>query len=114
MIECTLCTSCWRKSSRRGKNSAKDDSAGRRDKDGVNAVLVGADEMDNPSESISSDDKLEIAATAKEVVLDHHIFDSDLGWKKSESMSHPTLRLVVSTSDSEFRCPLVVCFVEYS
>ena len=41
-------------------------------------------------------------AESKPVVLDHHIFDSDTGWKKCESMSHPSLRLRLRTDEKDY------------
>ena len=37
-----------------------------------------------------------------EVILDHHIFDTHDGWRKAESMSHPTLNLQLSTDPSDY------------
>ena len=42
------------------------------------------------------------SAEPKPIILDHHIFDSKNGWKRSESMSHPTLRLRVATDASDY------------
>jgi hypothetical protein len=47
-----------------------------------------------------------------EIVLDHHIFNSQDGWKKSESMPHPTLKLVLTTDASDYKhigvgCPQI-------
>lgn len=36
------------------------------------------------------------------VVLDHHIFKSNEGWRKSESMRHPMLQLQVTTNESDY------------
>ena len=36
------------------------------------------------------------------IVLDHHIFDSRNGWRKSESMAHPTLRLRLTTEAADY------------
>ena len=48
----------------------------------------------------------------KEIVLDHHIFHSQGGWKKAESLPHPTLHLKLTTDDSDYNhinaaCPKV-------
>ena len=40
--------------------------------------------------------------SASPVTLDHHIFDTKNGWKKSESMAHPTLRLCISTDSEDY------------
>ena len=36
------------------------------------------------------------------IILDHHIFDSKNGWRRSESMAHPSLRLRVSTEQEDY------------
>ena len=38
------------------------------------------------------------------IILDHHIFDSKSGWRRSESMAHPSLRLRVSTEQEDYNC----------
>ena len=48
----------------------------------------------------------------KRFVLDHHIFDSQKGWTRAESMEHPTLRLRLSVDEEEYKhtglsCPNV-------
>ena len=37
------------------------------------------------------------------IVLDHHIFDSKQGWRQAKSMSHPTLRLQLTTDASDYQ-----------
>ncbi len=37
------------------------------------------------------------------IVLDHHIFLSKEGWKKAESMAHPTLRLRLTTEKKDYK-----------
>ena len=37
------------------------------------------------------------------IVLDHHIFQSKEGWKKAESMAHPTLRLRLTTEKEDYK-----------
>ena len=83
MIERTLCTSCWRKNNPR---QPKEASVGGKS-DEVSALLLGSIET---VESVLSacEDSLDCVS---EIVLDHHIYDSVAGWKRSESMPHPTL-----------------------
>ncbi len=50
-----------------------------------------------------------VASEVNEVVLDHHIFDSVDGWRKAESMPHPTLRLRVSTDPSDYQQLSIPC-----
>ena len=50
-----------------------------------------------------------------EVILDHYIFKSQEGWQKSESMSHPTLKLLATTVESDYnhlgiKCPKIQSF----
>ena len=39
----------------------------------------------------------------EEIVLDHHIFMSQDGWRKAESMDHPTLRLRLTTDKRDYQ-----------
>ena len=36
------------------------------------------------------------------IVLDHHLFDTKRGWRRAESMSHPTLRLRVEADKRDY------------
>ena len=94
MIERTLCTSCWKKNNPRQQKEI----AGGSKSDEVNTLLLGSIET---VESVSSVCEKSLDCVS-EVVLDHHIFDSAEGWKKSESMPHPTLRLKLSTDTSDY------------
>ena len=96
MIECTLCLLCWRKSNPKRERAPKDDRPG----DETSALLVGGITSvtavsDFESSGISSH-------SVDEIVLDHHIFHSQDGWKKSESLPHPTLRLLLTTDASDY------------
>ena len=42
------------------------------------------------------------AVSTQPTLLDHHIFDTKNGWKRAESMTHPTLRLRVTTDASGY------------
>ena len=44
-----------------------------------------------------------------EIILDHHIFNSRDGWKKSESMPHPILKLVLTTDPNDYAHTGVEC-----
>ena len=62
---------------------------------------------DPPSETVTSASGLseEIAVSTSgptPVVLDHHIFDYKNGWRRSESMAHPSLRLRLSTERGDY------------
>ena len=52
-----------------------------------------------PLESAAVDNSLKISA----VILDHHIFKSQDGWKRAESMAHPTLRLRINTEKEDYK-----------
>ena len=64
---------------------------------------------DSPtSRSVSND----LTVAAQEITLDHHIFESNEGWRRAESMSHPTLRLRITAHDQDYEhfggsCPQV-------
>ena len=57
----------------------------------------------------NSDDPDVVAAQSSEctrpqpVLLDHRIFDSRNGWRRAESMAHPTLRLRISTEAGDYK-----------
>ena len=59
----------------------------------MNALLIGG---------MADGHRMREDHDTKEVLLDHHIFGSHRGWKKCESMSHPTLRLCLSTKGSDY------------
>ena len=112
MVECALCLPCWKKNNpKRGKGSADTSSH-----DETSALLIGGITTVTPipadmleTSGIGSCSTLD---SGKEIVLDHHIFDSHDGWKKTESMPHPTLRLQVSTDASDYdhinaTCPTI-------
>ena len=103
-IECTLCLPCWKKSNPRKDKSPKDDKM--TDETGALVLIGGISSVtavsDLESSGISSHGR-------KEIVLDHHIFNSQDGWKKSESMPHPTLKLVLTTDASDYEYIGVGC-----
>ena len=112
-VECTLCYPCWRKNNpKRGKGSKGPND--NRPADETSALLVGGitavtSISDCESSSISSRDN---PHGGKEIILDHHIFNSQDGWKKSESLPHPTLRLQLTADASDYNhigamCPSV-------
>ena len=106
-IECNFCFPCWKKNNpRRGKGS-NDDRPG----DETSTLLVGGiaavtSISDIESSGISSRGN---PHGGEEIVLDHHIFHSQDGWKKSESMPHPTLRLQLTADDSDYSHIGAVC-----
>ena len=73
-------------------------------------VLVGAL---TPVTAISDFESSGISSQNRdEIILDHHIFNSHDEWKKSESMPHPTLKLVLTTDPSDYNrigidCPKI-------
>ena len=104
-IECTYCHPCWKKS--RPNRASKDDCSG----DETSALIIGTIAEDTPITDVESSGICSHATSheAKEIVLDHHIFHSQDGWKKSESLPHPTLRLQLTTDDSDYRHTSAVC-----
>ena len=94
-IECSLCSSCYKQSRprpRNGSKGAKSDSS----KDEASALLIG---------SVTSREVDGLALNSSEhgqVKLDHFIFDSADGWKRSESMCHPTLQLEISVDRTDY------------
>ena len=108
MIEITCCMPCWKKNNPRRWKGSTDDSS----RDETSALLVGgitaitsvSDTLESSGISSSSS-----PGGRKEIVLDHHIFDSHEGWKKSESMPHPTLRLQLSTDATDYNHTNAIC-----
>ena len=116
MMEYSLCLPCWRKSNPKKGKATKDSS--RRtyvSKDETSMIVIGAMSY-NPvidSSVVPPDKKNKPHQDLQEIVLDHHIFHSPDGWKKSESMAHPTLRLRLTTNHADYdhigaACPSVV------
>ena len=98
-IECVLCIKCHRKS-----KASKDKSrpVPKNAADETSALLVGTL---SSKQSMSSDIGSVRARTqsyGNGHVLDHYIFDSADGWKQSESMVHPTLRLHITVQKEDY------------
>ena len=54
--------------------------------------------------TVTEADTGDVAAIAsKQVILDHHLFDTKRGWQRAESMSHPTLRLKVEADERDYK-----------
>ena len=107
-VECSLCLPCWKKKNpKKPKNPKPEPTA---DADETSALIVGevaavTDTQDESSAIMSQ-------KRGDEIVLDHHIFSTKEGWKKSESMPHPTLKLVLTADESNYNqigvsCPKV-------
>ena len=110
-IECTLCLPCWKKS-----NPRKDKTKQPKEKDDKTTDETGALVLIGGISSVKSISDFESSGISShrrnEIVLDHHIFNSQDGWKKSESMPHPTLKLVLTTDASDYErigvgCPQI-------
>lgn len=100
MIECSVCLKCWRNNRKNAPAKSHQNEVA----DETSALLIGAAEM--PQESMSSLS----CPTSSEIILGHHIFDSSEGWKKAESMQHPTLKLRMSVDVTDYeqvgaKCP---------
>ena len=116
MMEYSLCLPCWRKSNPKKGKATKDSS--RRtyvSKDETSVIVIGAMSY-NPaidSSVVPPDKENKPHQDLQETVLDHHIFHSPDGWKRSESMVHPTLRLRLTTTHADYdhigaACPSVM------
>ena len=130
MIEVSQCLSCWKKTHTKDKKKTKPRDDHKQEDDETGALLIGAVETPRASCGVmrkytllgtnnevhgeyldmSSDERDEeepepptIAAVSSPVVIDHHLFDSKNGWKRAESMTHPTLRLRVTTEASDYK-----------
>ena len=73
--------------------------------------VIAASSPDPPDEiatSFGSSEEIAISSSGPSpVVLDHHIFDYKNGWRRSESMAHPSLRLRLSTDREDYNQVLV-------
>jgi len=107
-VECSLCLPCWKKKNPKKPKNPKSESTA--DADETSALIVGevaaVTDTQNKSSAIMSQKR------GDEIVLDHHIFSTKEGWKKSESMPHPTLKLVLTADESNYNqigvsCPKV-------
>ena len=109
MIECSLCLPCWKKANQQ-KKMMKTPREGRRNDgsasitDETSALLIGAiaDVPTNEPNNVTTKRYVSTTKNTKPIPLDHHIFDSRNGWRKSESMTHPTLRLRVATDAADY------------
>ena len=108
MIECTLCLKCWkitntwRREFKQGPNNNQVYGT-----DETSALLIGAAEVGAEKRLSTTKNP-----TNNAIVLDHHIFDSSEGWKKAESMQHPTLKLRINVDTTDYehvgvKCPNV-------
>ena len=104
MIECSLCLPCWKKASPRRGKTPKDEHPG----DETSALLIGGITSVTPISAIELSGtslrgkSVHDGASTKKIILDHHIFHSGDGWRKSESLSRPTLRLCVTTDVQDY------------
>ena len=95
-VECTLCHPCWKK--KQSKPVKGDQPV-----DEASALFIGAITEAEPILQVESSICSNITSHGgKEIILDHHIFHSQDGWKKAESLPHPTLRLKLATDDSDY------------
>ena len=100
MTERSQCYPCWKKSDPKRNKTPSDDTT----RDETSALLIGGVTVTSISDTLESSgiSSGSLSRDDKQIVLDHHIFDSHDGWKKSESMPHPTLRLTLSTNASDY------------
>ena len=78
-IEVTMSLPCWKKANpKKGKTTADN----KEDETGALLLIRGISSTELVDSQVAV---IEI----KEIILDHHIFHSKKGWRKSESMPHP-------------------------
>ena len=66
--------------------------------DEANKIIIGSMECSTQGKpACVSSVQSKTPSNGGEVILDHYIFKSNVGRRKSESMRHPTLSLGVST-----------------
>ena len=95
-----FCPECFNK-----QHAKQDDYKGNSESSAITS-FIGA--IETNSSSVGSTTRPDSATCRQPVKLDHHIFTAN-GWRKALTLNHPTLRLRVSTQNtdySEFRIPL--------
>ena len=114
MVERTLCLSCWKKANPRQDRRKKREEPQKHDADETSALFVGALSLQPAEQNTNSDSHVSSMSleSGRKVTLAHHIFDSDNGWKRAESMQHPTLKLRVTVKAGDYKkfrmpCPKV-------
>ena len=105
-IEVTLYFPCWKKANPRKEKGSSDTSKNHSLKDETSALLVGEITNVPNVETAGVNSRKTFINTPRagknEIILDHHIFHSEDGWKKSESMAHPTLKLCLTTEPEDY------------
>ena len=125
-VERTVCLPCWKKANQPRSRRKKEEDRRQNDPDETGALLVGALSSPAPVSSVEDEHQqspsvssltsatdepargFSVSATSlgdgrKQVTLAHHIFDSDSGWKRAESMQHPTLTLRVAVKAVDYK-----------
>lgn len=101
MVECTLCLPCWKASHpRRNKSKRlynKDQPRQAEFANETGAVMIGA--CENKTSEILT---IRNACAQKPIILDHLIFENDIGWKVMEKMQHPTINLQLQVDDYDY------------
>ncbi len=72
-------------------------------KDTLGNIQFPARSIEEMEENVATVTSNHITSEKREIVLDHHIFRSHEGWKRAESMSHPTLRLRLTTEKDDYK-----------
>jgi hypothetical protein len=86
LVEQRFCLSCWRKHNSNRLTVNSKSNITNSDKDTAGAIAIGC---------IG-------AIPTKPIVLAHMLFDATHGWKRIESMQHPTLELTVSIDADDY------------
>ena len=117
MIERTVCLPCWKKANPpRPPRRQKDEERKSNNTDETSALLIGA--LSSPAQPVDQEQRTpqvvpeshvsSLENGRKKVTLAHHIFDSDSGWKRAESMQHPTLTLRVAVKAVDYKVQYAV------
>ena len=117
-IERDMCFKCWKKSnppkgkgSQDKKNPPHDETSALQNN--ATDLMIGTiDHLKKDTKQRNCCSMESSALQDKRFVLDHHIFDSQKGWTRAESMEHPTLRLRLSVDEEDYKhtglsCPNV-------
>ena len=103
MIECTLCLSCWNATHRRRarpfRSSNNDQQQSHDQSSETGAIMIGTSENCTSTPEVLTINNNRVQ---KPIVLDHHIFNSNIGWKETESMKHPIINLHLCVEKSDY------------
>lgn len=82
LVERKFCLSCWQKHNPRQQKGADSPKDKAKDKSDAGAIAIGC--------------------IASKPSLDHMLFKRETGWKKTDSLQHPTLKLRLTVDSSDY------------